>query len=152
MQQQLRQEMWKYWNIFDSSLLSSLFRIDPPPRSKTNFEYCSESKQSLYKIWELGWNGKCVIPYHNIMIRKIPLPSPNWVSGLFHVWSSKAEQNIRSFVGVWSGRLSGGHLHFTFRIKNYIFLCRESHYTYFVDIHIMYEYEHHTQWWTEIDM
>ena len=34
---------------------------------------------------------------------------------------------------------------FHFRIRNYIFLCRESHYTYFVDIHIMYEYEHHTQ-------
>ena len=54
MQQQLRQEMWEYWNIFYSSLLSSLFRRDPQPHRKINYEYCSESKQSLCKIWELG--------------------------------------------------------------------------------------------------
>ena len=60
--------------------------------------------------------------------QKIPLPSPNWVSGLFHVYSSKAEQNIRSFVGVWSGRLSGGHLHFTLELE-IIYFCAESHIT-----------------------
>ena len=149
MQQQLRQEMWEYWNIFYSSLLSSLFRRDPTTRRKINYEYCSESKQSLCKIWELGQWTICDI---TILWSENTLAESQLGEWLVSCLIIKGGAEYPELCWSVVREVVWWPFTFHFRIRNYIFLCRESHYTYFVDIHIMYEYEHHTQWWTEIDM